>query len=395
MWQYLQRRMRLALLLGAGFLIVCLLSPLLYLPNPKKYEQPRLAPDVLAQLEQFYWVWDSPERRRDIVDYMRRQNPEWDLISRCFYGYSLANAALHDPAEKDRALKHLDSLIEDTLQVPWEAFLLPYGHAKPFVHQPASSLMVDGEVSLMIGMRRLVGELPPGEVRRQHAELVRRCVESIEAAPHLTGESYPDECWLWCNPLALLSIQVSDVLEGTDHRDLFRRWEQSARQHMIDPKTGLFYSAVTLDGRVLHAPEGSTIWIGASCLRTVTPALAREQYDRMKQLLAGRLICFAYGREWPRGTRGDWDIDSGFTPFGMGPASTGFALVASKEMEDRDFFRRILGFLELVGVPRTKDGRQRYLSSNFVGDATFLLAKTTGPVQREFSRRLAERKILP
>ena len=115
-----------------------------------------------------------------------------------------------------------------------------------------------------------------------------------------------------------------------DHADLFRRWERSAREHLIEPGSGLFYSALTLKGEEIHAPEGSTIWMGAYFLLPVLPELAREQYRQMKKKLTGRFACFRFGREWPVGSEGRWDIDSGFTPMGMGPASTGFALVASK-----------------------------------------------------------------
>jgi hypothetical protein len=79
----------------------------------------------------------------------------------------------------------------------------------------------------------------------------------------------------------------------------------------------------------------------------------------MKAKLSGRLLCFSYGREWPRGVSGNWDIDFGFTPFGMGPASTGFGLIAAKEMGDRDFFMRLLGLLDMVGVPQETDGALR------------------------------------
>lgn len=378
-----------------SFVINLAVAPLVYLPDAGDYYGSEMPKDVRGQLEYFYWIWDDPGRRDAAHEGMRAQNPEWDMISRAFFGYSLANVALGYPGEREKALRYLDRLIDDTVARDWLEFLLPYGRQRPFIRQPASSVMVDGEFSLMIGLRRLIDDRPGYKHRDLHRAMVERCVAAMEAGPVLCGECYPDECWLWCNPLALTSILIFDILEGTDHSDLIRRWGKVAESKLLDPKTGLMHSAVTLNGAVIHPPEGSTIWIGAYCLQPVLPELARRQYERMKELLAGNVLFLSYGREWPRGTRGDWDIDSGFTPFGMGPASTGFALVASKQMGDREFFRRLLGLLNIVGVPKSTDGRMRYLSSNLVGDATFLLAKTTGPAWSEVERRSKERGLTP
>ena len=374
-----------------AFGLVVALSPLLYLPDADDYFGPTVPEDVKAQAEHFYRIWDDEGLRKAAHEEMREQNPEWDLISRSFYAYSLANVALKAPSMRAEALRHLDLVIQETVAVPWREFLLPYGHARPFVKEPAASLMVDGQVSLMIGLRRLVQDDPDYIHKKEHGRLIERCLAALTSHPTMLGETYPDECWLWCNPLALASIKVHDVLEGTDHTELFRWWEAAARSSFMDPKTGLLNSAITLDRKVIHPPEGSTIWIGAAFLLPVCPELAQEQYALIKAQLTGRLFCFRYGREWPRGQRGGWDIDSGFTPFGMGPASTGFGLVAAKEMGDRDLFVRLLGLLECVAVPKAENGRMRYLSSNLVGDATFLFAKTTGPAWKEIKRRERQR----
>ncbi len=379
-----------ALSLVVSFFINWAIAPYVHLPKAESYYGAEMPADVRGQLDHFYWIWDSPERVREEQTRMRDQNPEWDLISRAFLGYSLANVALQYPAEREKALEVLDRVIDDTVVVPWRKFLLPYGNERAFVRQPASSIMVDGEVSLMIGLRRLVEDPDDYAHRDVYREQIERCVAAIEDGPLLCAESYPDECWLWCTPLALCSIKIYDLLEGTDHSDLFKRWEAVARKSLVDPKYGLINSAVTLTGGVIHKPEGSTIWIGAYCLMPVAPAFAKEQYETMKAAMISPVLFLRYGREWPKGERGEWDIDSGFTPFGMGPASTGFALVTSKAMDDRDLFVRLLKLLELVGVPREEDGRVRYLSSNLVGDATFLLAKTTGPAWAEIERRERE-----
>ncbi len=380
--------------LTLSFAINWAIAPLVHLPDAAPYYTNTTLPDdVRGQLNHFYQVWATPESRDAAQLDMSEQNPEWDLISRTFLAASLANVALQYPDERSRALETLDRVVDHSVSVDWREFLLPYGRGlKKFVQKPEASIMVDGEVSLMIGLRRLVEDSDDYVHRAEHKRLIDRCIRAIESNPLSLGESYPDECWLWCVPMALTSIKIYDVLEGTDHSELFARFGRHARESLIDPESGLFYSAVSLAGDVIHEPEGSTVWIGAWCLIPVLPELANDQYAIMKETLTGKLLFLRYGREWPVGKTGNWDIDAGFTPFGMGPASTGFSLVAAKEMDDRDFFRRTLCLLNLVGVPQTEGGRTRYLSSNLVGDATFLLAKTTGPAWAEIVRRDAEQK---
>jgi len=382
--------------IAASVLLMTTLGKSYYLPDSAVYFDSQTMPaDVRGQLNRFYFIWDDPQRHAVAQHAMAEQNPEWDLISRTFFAYSLANVALQYPDERERALKYLDQVIADTMTRPWQEFVLPYAFDRPYVVQPVRSIMIDGEVALMIGLRRLVRDDVSDDVRRKHDELNAHCIRMIEAGAVLCGESYPNECWLWCTPLALASVRVHDVLEGEDHGKLFRLWESVARERLVDPRNGLIKSAVTLNGKTIHPPEGSTIWIGAQCLLAFAPDFAREQYALMKEHLSGRLLCFQFGREWPRGLEGEWDIDSGFTPFGMGPASTGFALVASKEFGDLAFFSELTGLLNLVGVPQREGDQFRYLSSNLVGDATFLYAKTTGPAWAELERRAAERKAEP
>jgi hypothetical protein len=383
---------------AVSFLVVWLTSPWFYVPNVAPYYGEAAMPnDVRQELDVFYALWDDPEAARDAHAAMARENPEWDLISRTFTGYSLANVALQYPQERVRALRTLDRIIEDTvgpdeLATEWRRFMLPYGNAQAFIHEPQRSTMVDGEIALLIGLRRLVDDPEDYKYRSLHARLVDYSIDAIDASPAMCAESYPDECWLFCTPMALAAIRVWDVLEGEDHTDLFRRWEAVAREKLVDPDLGLFKSAVTREGRVIHPPEGSTLWVAPYALEIVAPELAKEQYELMKTHLTGELACFRFGREWPRGKETAWDIDSGFTPFGMGPASTGFAMVASKELDDRAFFSELLGLVEFVGVPTDQAGQHRYRSSNLVGHSIFLLAKTTGPAWDEVKRRANERE---
>jgi hypothetical protein len=93
---------------------------------------------------------------------MRGTNPEWDLMGRTFLAYALAEMALRDAGERQRYLAEIDAIIADTTRLEREDgmtyFLLPYARSGEFRVQPPRSLFLDGEIALMIALRRLVEE---------------------------------------------------------------------------------------------------------------------------------------------------------------------------------------------------------------------------------------------
>ena len=87
---------------------------------------------------------------------------------------------------------------------------------------PARSAMVDGEVALMLGLRRMVAERAEyQEPMRERLEITQR---RMERSPVLCAESYPDECWLFCNSVTLAAMRLEDVLDHTNHGAFFQRW---------------------------------------------------------------------------------------------------------------------------------------------------------------------------
>ncbi len=356
---------------------------LLYRPADVAYGEPagrewadRLAARHLTQ-------WSYPGAREKELARMRSANAEWDFMGRSFLVWALANLALAEPDRRGDLLPVMDRIIDETLRIERERgmhhFLMPYARRKPFVVQPARSLFVDGEIALMLGLRRLVEE--KDAYRPLMADRIEVIVRRMEAGPVLCAESYPDECWTFCNAVALAAVRVADHLDGTDHRDLFRRWVQTAQARLVDRQTGLLVSSFTLDGRVRDGPEGSSIWMVAHCLQLVDEALARDQYERARRLLGREVLGFGYGREWPSRTAGHEDVDSGpVVPLlEVSAGSSGLAFVGARSFGDAGFYQSLRTTLDFAGFPIEDRGRLRYAASNQVGDAVLLYSAVLGP----------------
>lgn len=329
-------------------------------------------------------LWTDPALRAREIAQMRGTNAEWDFMGRSFLVWSLANLALRDPATKAECLDVIDRVIAETLRLEGERgiyfFLMDYARAGPFRLQPARSQFLDGEIALMLGVRRVVEEKP--EYRPLLAERVAFMTGRMRQSPVLSAESYPDECWTFCNAVALAAIRVADHLDGSDHRDLFRDWVAAARARLVDPRTGILVSSYHLDGSHMDGPEGSSIWLAAHCLDLIDADFARDQYRRARAELGVVACGFGWAKEWPASWQGPRDVDSGpvVPVLEVSAGSSGLAFVGARAFRDADYFRALATTIGFAGFPAEDRGGLKYCASNQVGDAVLLYSLVLGPV---------------
>lgn len=360
--------------LGLGALIWLPCVHLLFQPDDRVDRARALAAHQLR-------LWQDPAARAAEIDKLRASNAEWDFMARTYLVLALSNLALSEPAAgRERRLVIIDRIIDETLRLEREEglyfFLMSYARERPFVHQPPRSLFLDGEIALMLGARCVVENRPA--YRALVRERVAAMTSRMRAGPVRCAESYPDECWTFCNTVALAAIRIADVLDGTDHGALLADWVRTARRRLVDRETGLLISSFHLNGARRDGPEGSSIWMAAHCLQLVDPAFARDQYRRARVELGRSILGFGYAREWPPSSVGPVDIDSGpVVPLlEASPASSGLALVAAASFGDVAFYDQLRASLDFAAFPVERDGRRRYAASNQVGDAVMLYAMT-------------------
>ncbi len=329
---------------------------------------------------------DSASRDAELAR-MRGANAEWDFMGRTFTVLALANHALEVPADRERALAVMDTLLEETLRLEAERgqahFMMDYLRDGTFRDPSARSVFVDGEIALMLASRQRVARS-----ERWQAPLARRTrqiSEQLERGPMVSAESYPDECWTFCNTVALAALRVSDAVTGDDHAPLLRAWVDNAREHLIDEETGLLVSSFRWDGTHLDGPEGSSIFLAAHMLELVDPLFARDQYERARRHLGASVAGFGYAREWPVSWQGPPDIDSGpIVPFvGASAGASGMALLGAATFHDEVWLSQLHTSLSFAAFPNEDDGELRFAASNQVGDAVLLYSLTQGPL---FSR---------
>lgn len=344
-------------------------------------------------------LWASPERRDAAIAAMRADSAEWDFMGRTYLVLALANLALERPARRAAHLRAIDAIVDETLRLEaahgHRFFLLGYADARPWVSRPARSQFVDGEIALMMAARRLVEERPA--YRAPLAERVATMAARMRRSPVLSAESYPDECWTFCNTIALAAIRLHDVLDRADHRRLLSDWVATARRRLVDRRTGLLVSSYRLDGHVLDGPEGSSIFMAAHALQVVDPAFARDQWDRARRLLLRRALGFGWATEWPPYWRGPADIDSGPTVplLDAHAGASGLAVVGAAAFADDDALDALLASVSLAGFPQRDGGGLRFAATGPIGDAVLLYALSQGPLWREARTRARGAEVSP
>ena len=379
-------------------LVSLIVASLLWIPNIhhfydvdlKAYKRrDEIAPKALMLAERHLELWRDPVLRAQELKKMQRRNPEWDFMSRTYFVLALANMALHDRKYQDLACEIIDAIIENTLIIERERgpgyFLLPYARRGAWAIAPPRSQFIDGEIALMLATRRFIKEdTRYQELLRERVEVM---VQKMEQSPVLSAESYPHECWLFCNTVALAAMRMMDSLDGTDHSWLLKRWVRAARAHLTHESTGLLISTYNVEGVWLPAgrcPEGSTIYMSAHMLQVIDPDFARDQYDRAHRHLGRNFAGFQYAKEWANACQGDVDIDSGpIIPFlEASAASSGMAVLGAAAFGDHETLAHLLKSLEFVGFPHKEDGQLRYRASNPVGDSVLLYGLVEGPLWR-------------
>lgn len=315
---------------------------------------------------------------------LRRFNAEWDLLERMIGGLALACVAFRSAERHDEAAAATREMAlaahHQAREYGHITFLLPYARHGRW-RGPERSLFVDGEIAHLLGTALM---LNPGDaaLRSAFEARIRHVVSILERSSMGGGESYPDECWTFCNMTALAALRMAEVHLGHDHAGLQRAFLTGIRKHLIHEPTGLLQSAFTWRGEISQPPEGSSLWWSTHALRLFEPELARDQYQRSVAELVARPMGFAYAREWPEGVEAAVDIDSGAIVPGLGasPASSGLALVAARSFGDTDLARALWASVELAGFPDESNGESRLKAGNALGDAVAAYGLVQGPV---------------
>jgi hypothetical protein len=179
----------------------------------------------------------------------------------------------------------------------------------------------------------------------------------------------------------MASLRLHDVLLPARFGPTAERWLAGVRAR-LDPQTGLLPHRVDPGtGAPAEVARGTSQSMITRFLREIDPAFGRAQYLRFRELFVTRPLGLGPAvREYPRGTDGAGDVDSGPLVFGASLSATVVTIGAARVQGDDGLATALAGYGDLAGLPLSTPWTKRYgFGLVPVGDAFIAWSKASSP----------------
>ena len=302
------------------------------------------------------------------ADRMQRLFPEGSFFLRALT--AAAETAVPEP-DLDRA-----RALRDSLDAPESVAVFGSGMVPEHgIFAAGWSLMVAVEVA------RASGAPADAEGVRRRAVVVE---EALRGSPSGFLAGYPGQYWPCDTVVAAASLAAAAVLlDRPDWLATVRVWreEVAGPSGPVGPSLGLLPHRVDATGAALEGPRGSSQSIIQAFWPTIVSALGERPDERSWELFRAAFVVREAGlvgvREYPLGTTGAGDVDSGPLPLGVSLSASAVTLAAARANGDSALAADLSREAELLGLPVSWAGTRRYAFGAVpVGDAFLAWART-------------------
>jgi hypothetical protein len=307
---------------------------------------------------------------------------EWAFATFQMAALGYAQVALEHTETRTRNIERINQCLEKLLTSKAREFdtRLWGEDAVASLDGPRGHAGYLGYLNLSLSYARLID--PGSRFAGMNDRITEALVRRLEQSPILMVETYPSDVYPPDNTAVVGSIALHDRATGTDHSALLSRWADHVRRNVRDPKSGLLYQHLRMDGRPDAPGRGSGTTLGAYFLSFLTDPIAEELWHSATRELDAPLAGFGAEREYRRGAGGWSDVDSGPLILGRSPVATGFAIAGARLRGDRDRFKALVSTSEFFGAPVEHDGMESYTYGGPVGDAILFAMLTAQPPDR-------------
>ncbi|GAB3744293.1 hypothetical protein [Microlunatus parietis] len=299
--------------------------------------------------------------------------PEGEFFTFILYGLARVDEVARggDPAGLAEARRALDLATAPAVRERFGADQpLPYG------------IFYAGWTNWLRGALLQQQEPRDPELLAEFTEQARAIAAAFVAAPSPYLTSYPGQAWPCDSVVGVASLALYRELTGeVSVTAVVDRWLAASRDH-LDPATGLLpHRADPETGRPLEGARATSLTVALVFLPDVDPGFAAEAYRRFRDTFLITPLGIPAVREFPRGTSGAGDVDSGPLIGGVSLSATVVALGAAQNNGDRALAAEIGTAGELIGLPLDLPGGKRYAAGLLpIGDTFVAWAKGVRPL---------------
>jgi len=341
---------------------------LYYQPELSQSDSDTIDYDVLCQLR---YLRDALEQGADVE--MQNWYPEGYMFFNAMYGLgwcdfaatlnrrSILYAEAH--VEVQRALNNINS--EDGRAVFDQSLSLPYG------------AFYNGWFSYLLGKKL---SIEPHEKRDSaEIELFQRSCTAIAntISKNPFPESYYGSSWPIDAVLCVASLALHDKLFRPLYRQVIEWWWHEVNLH-LDPSGLIPHKVHALTGAPLENARGSS----QSLMQCFLPEIvdAPHGFENYRKLFLDDVLGLYGILEYPPGTSGDGDVDSGPIVLGMGGAATIVGIRAMNKNDDAIHYQALRNCAEALTFPTKNKGRKKYLFGKLpIVDAFMVWVSVSSP----------------
>ena len=366
-----------------AFVLVALwLNAKLYFAPATQPDFAKVPPHALAQL-----AFLKEELADGAAVKMQRAFPEGFFFSHVLYGLSwvemgLRSAEYRDEAVREarRALAHIESA-EGRAAFPPD---LPPEHGMFYSgwrnHLQAGIVLLEKDEAQMLQLRTRCDAL----------------VQALTKAPSWPWlASYRNQVWPCDTPPGIHALCVYDQVSGENrYAEFVAKWISAVRGRLCPDYGMITHVADPATGQPLAGPRGTSQAIILRFLAEIDPEFASNQYTRFQAHFIGGILGAPAVLEYPRGTPGPGDVDSGPLIAGVSVSATVVGMGVAQIYGDEKLGTSISQVGETIGFPFGTRKRS-YLGGILpIGDTFVVHATTARPwLRAETGATVAETPI--
>jgi hypothetical protein len=231
-----------------------------------------------------------------------------------------------------------------------------------------------GYINLGLSMLRLVD--PTMDLAPLHDRITAELARQLDASTTGHIETYPGETWPPDVAAVAGSIGLHATATGTDRSEMLNRWAKRFADCALAPSGFLYQRLESGTCRPKDLPRGSGTAIAAYFAHFAAPALAARLQRAIESIGWRSFLGFGAVREYPPGTSGLGDGNSGPVVFGVSVGASGFAIGSARAHANRTLYCELLRTANLFGIPVSVGEHTSFGTGGILGNALLLAMLT-------------------
>lgn len=287
---------------------------------------------------------------------MQQLYPEGHLFFNVLYGLSWCEfvktlkpeSGLYKEghAEIQRAFDKIDS--DHGRSIFDESLNLPYGS------------FYTGWSTYLLG-KKLAGESIPVRDQKEIDRFQQQCDKIVVAIQKdIYPETYDHQAWPADAVVCVASLSLHDRLFRPKYSTAIREWLQKVKQN-LDPIGLIPHDVEAGSGKSIGSSRGSSQSLILNFLAEIDKSFAEDQFDLYKQYFLAYRFGLPGVREYPKGSAGAGDIDSGPVIAGIGAAATIVGFKTMNAYGEIAVGTAMRNGIEAFGLPVTTNAQKKYL----------------------------------